>query len=237
MPPVVFAPEVAGRETALVVAMEEEVKARYKRDKASLVGYQGAFTKKETSWGAAVDAWTDDPMSATHKEATEECRMAMKEAKSRLDTAIYGVIAYGVVSDAYENFMDQMEARYQLINKRFLALSASFRDNLKAEEDQKLQMMKEERAEVKKERDERMLEIEAREKLEDNRTTRKTGLIELELRVVRERRAAEQAARDNPVPDPARLFTNPTSQPVLLLILSCTDVTGKYKVFILGSWG
>ena len=200
MPPVVFAPEVAGREMALVVDMEEEVKARYKRDKASLVGYQGAFTKKETSWGAALDAWTDDPMSATHKEATEECRLAMKEAKSRLDTAIYGVIAFGVVPEHYENFMDELDARYQLMNKRFLQLSASFRDNLKAEEEQKLQRIKEERAEVKKERDERLLELEAREKVDDNRNTRKTGLIELELRAIRERRAQEQAARDNPVP-------------------------------------
>ena len=200
MPPVVFAPEVAGRETALVVAMEEETKANYKRDKASLIGYQGSFTKKETAWGDAVDAWHDDPLSAIHKEATEELRMAMKEAKSRLDTAIYGVIAYGVVTDAYENFMDQMETRYQLINKRFMALSASFRDNLKAEEDQKLQMIKEERAEVKKERDERILEIAAREEMEENRVTRKTRLMELELAVVREKAAADQAARDNPAP-------------------------------------
>ena len=55
---------------------------------------------------------------------------------------------------------------------------------------------------MKKERDERLLELEAREKVDDNRNTRKTGLIELELRVIRERRAQEQAARDNPVPAP-----------------------------------
>ena len=180
-------------------------------------------------------------MSATHKEATEELRMAMKEAKSRLDTAIYGVIAYGVVTDAYENFMDQMETRYQLINKKFLALSASFRANLKAEEDQKLQMIKEERAEVKKERDERILEIAAREELEDNRATRKAGLIELELRLFgREQQQTRQRETTQYQHQPRpRLFTaHPTSRPVLLLILlPCSDVTGKYKVFILGFWG
>ena len=116
MPPVVFAPEVAGKETALMVAMEEETKESYKREKASLIGFQGSFTKKEKAWGDAVDAWHVDPLSAIHKEAAEELRMAMKEAKVRLDAAIYGVISYGVVTDAYENFMDQMETRYQLIN-------------------------------------------------------------------------------------------------------------------------
>ena len=200
MPPVVFAPEVVGKETALMVAMEEETKEAYKRDKASLIGFQGSFTKKEKAWGDAVDAWHADPLSAIHKELTEELWMAMKEAKARLDTVIYGVIAYGVVTDAYKNFMDQMETRYQLINTRFMALSASFRDNLKVEEDQKLQMIKEERAEVKKERDEIIQEMAAKEGMEENRVARKTRLMELELAVVRERAAAEQAARDNPAP-------------------------------------
>ena len=61
-------------------------------------------------------------------------------------------------------------------------------------------MIKEERAEVKKERDERIKEIEARDGMEENRVARKTRLMELELAVVHERAAAEQAARDNPAP-------------------------------------
>ena len=241
MPPVVFASEVAGKEAALMVAMEEETKEAYKREKASLIGYQGSFTKKETAWGDAVEVWHADPLSPTLKETAEEFRMAMKEAKARLHAAIYKVIhSYGVVTDAYENFMDQMEKRYQLINKKFMALSASFRDNLKMEEDQKLQMIKDERAEVKKERDERIQEIEARDGIEVNRVERKTRLMELELQVVRERAALEQAARDNPAPSPAPACSpprpSPRPSPPPPCCQSCSPTATLQGSFISSSW-
>ena len=183
------------------MAMEEETKEAYKREKASLIGFQGSFTKKETLWREAVEVWHKDPLSNAGREMAEETQLAMKEAKARLDTALYSVISYGVVTESYENFMDQVEDRYQLINKVFMALSATFRDHLKKEEDQKLQLIRDERAEVKREHDKRIQEIEARDVIEANRVERKTRLMDLELVVVRERaalEALEAAARANP---------------------------------------
>ena len=212
MPPVAFSPEEAGKEAALLVAMEEETKEAYKREKASLIGFQGSFTKKETLWGEAVEKWHTYPLSNANKDMAEEFRMAMKEAKARLDTALYSVISYGVVTESYENFMDQVENRYQLINKVFMVLSTSFRDHLKKEEDQKLQLIRDERAEVKREWDKRIQEIEARDVIEANRVERKTRLMDLELVVVHERAALEAAARANPAqaqPPPVP----PSSQP------------------------
>ena len=129
-----------------MMAMEEENKEAYKREKASLVGFQGSFTKKEKTWGEAVETWQAEPLSATNKEMAEEAKAAMKEAKSRLDNAIYGVITYGVVTDAYNNVMGEYDDKYELINKKFMRLSALFRDRHQRDEDQKLQLMKEERA-------------------------------------------------------------------------------------------
>ena len=175
MPPVAFSPEEAGKEAAILVAMAEETKDAYKREKASLIGFQGSFTKKETMWREAVELWHKDPLSNVSREMSEEFRLAVREAKARLDTALYSVISYGVVTESYENFMDKVEDIYQIINKVFMALSASFRDHLKKEEDQKLQLVRDERAEVKRERDERKQELEARDVLEANRVDRKAA--------------------------------------------------------------
>ena len=194
------------------MAMAEETKDAYKREKASLIGFQGSFTKKETMWREAVELWHKDPLSNASREMPEEFRLAVREAKARLDTALYSVISYGVVTESYENFMDQVEDRYQIINKVFMALSASLRDHLKKEEDQKLQLVRDEMAEVKQEQDERKQELEARDALEENRVDRKTKLMDLELLVVREKAALEAAARANPAqaqPPPVPLVPAP----------------------------
>ncbi len=128
MPPVAFSADVTGKETAMLMAMEEENREAYQREKASLVGFQGSFTKKEKTWGAAVETWQTEPLSVTNKEMAEEAKAAMKEAKKRLDAAIYGVITYGVVTDAYDNVMGEYDDKYELINKKFGRLLTLFRD-------------------------------------------------------------------------------------------------------------
>ena len=60
-----------------------------------------------------MEAWQDEPLSATHKEMAEESKAAMKEAKKRLDAALYDVINYGVVTDAYDSVMGQYDDRYE----------------------------------------------------------------------------------------------------------------------------
>ena len=206
MPPVAFSADVTGRETAMLMALEEESKEAYKREKASLVGFQGSFTKKEKTWGDAVEAWQQEPLSVTQKEMAEEAKAPMLEAKKRLDAALYDVINYGVVTDAYDDVMGQYDDRYEAINKKFMRLLNLFRDKYQRGEEEKLKMIKEEKAELKKERDEKLeaeLEaVKAKEEVEANRVERKLKLAEAELEIVRERAAADAAARANPVPGP-----------------------------------
>ena len=202
MAPVAFSPEEAGKEAAILVSMTEETKDAYKREKASLIGFQGSFTKKETIWREAVELWQKDPRSTANREVAIELRQAAREAKAQLDTALYSVISYGVVTDAFEKFMEQVEDRYQIINEVFMNLSTAHEVHLKNVGDQKLQLVRDERAEMKRERDERRQELEARDLIEANSVDRKARLMDLELVVIRERAAQEAAARANPAPPP-----------------------------------
>ena len=196
MAPVAFSPENQGKEAALLVAMTEETKEAYKREKASLVGFQGSFTKKETVWREAVEAWQTDPLSKPGREVAVELRIAAKEAKARLDTALYSIITYGVVVDAYQDFMESVEDRYQTINETFMNLSTAYKIHLMEMEAQKLQIVKDAMGD-------RIREQEHTDLMETNRADRKTRLMELELRVIRERADAEALARANP-PAPAQ---------------------------------
>ena len=81
MAPVAFSPEDLGTEAALLTAMTAETKDAYKREKASLVGFQGSFTKRQTVWKEAVEAWQADPLSKPGREVAVELRAAAKEAK------------------------------------------------------------------------------------------------------------------------------------------------------------
>ena len=236
MAPVAFSPEEAGNEAAILVAMAEETKDAYKREKASLIGFQRSFTKKETMWREAVELWHKDPRSNASREVAVEFRQAAREEKARLDTALYSVISYGVVTDAFEKFMEQVEDRYQIINEVFMKLSTAYEEHLKKEEDQKLQLVRDERAEVKRERDERRQELEARDLLEANRVDRKARLMDLELLVIRERAAQEAAVRANPAPaplPPVPLAPAPPAAWCCVLLLPCNDATGKFHLFIL----
>ena len=161
MAPVAFSPEEAGKEAAILVSMMEETKDAYKREKASLIGFQGSFTKKETTWREAVQLWQKDPRSSANREVAIKMRQAAREAKARLDTALYSVISYGVVTDAFEKFMEQVEDRYQTINGVFMDLSTAHEVHLKDEEDQKLQLVRDEREEMRREREESRQELEA----------------------------------------------------------------------------
>ena len=186
----------------MLMAMEEESKENYKKDKASLVGFQGSFTKKEKTWGENVDAWQLEPRSITRREMAEESRVPMLEAKKRLDAALYNMINYGVVTDAYDSVMEQYEDKFEVINKKFVRLLDLSRDRHQRGEEEKLRTIKEEKEELKKERDEKLEAMKLKEEIEANRVERKLKLAEAELDLVRQRAAADAAARDNPVQGP-----------------------------------
>ena len=195
-----------------------EDRERYKKEKSSLIGFQGSFTKKLKVWREAVDGWQAEPLSALAWDMAVELRATAKEAQDRLDRALYSIIAFSIVVEAYQIFMEEVEDKFQGCNAIYTQLCMEFERQLVAQEEKVVRKAKEDM-------EDRMKEQDHTYQMEANRADRQQRILQAETEMICERAAAEALARADPAAPP----TGPPLGPARAVHAPAADPPRLYK--------